>query len=424
MDRLVSPTGRCRVCRADDWYTFLELGRVPLANSFVTDESVPEQIFPLALMSCRNCRLMSLTHVVDASALYDHYFYVSSPSKLIHRHMERIGDRFARTLDLGTKSFVVEIGSNNGDMLRKLTPYGCSVLGIDPATNITEQARRQGVDTRTDFFSAAVAADVRRERGTADLILARHVIAHINDLHDIVTGVKDLLAPEGVFAIEVPYLVELIKRHAFDTVYHEHLSYFLVGTLAKLFEQFGMRIIQVDEYDVHGGSILVSVAHESSSHRPDPAVAEKIRAEQQAGFYTDEAYDGFADIVDRLRATLRSTLLDLRDQGQTLAAYGASAKGVTLLTTSQIPVGSLSFCSDTTPEKQGTMMPGLGIPVISPEQAREQKPDVYVLLAWNYRDEILANETEFLADGGRFLVPIPEPELVGAHSRELAGVVR
>jgi SAM-dependent methyltransferase len=424
MDRtIVSETGPCRACGADDWYTFLDLGRVPLANSFVEDLSVPEQIFPLALMTCRDCRLMSLTHVVDATTMYEHYYYVSSPSQLIHRHMAGIAERFRRDLHLGDDSFVAEIGSNNGDMLAKFGPYGCQVLGIDPAANITDQARAQGIDSRTDFFTADVAREVRRDRGEADLILARHVIAHIDDLHDVVTGVRELLAPEGVFALEVPYLVELIKRRAFDTVYHEHLSYFLVGTLCRLFERFGLRVVDVNEFDVHGGSILVSVAHEGSSHAPGPNVAAKLRAEEEAGLYTDEAYSGFADVVDRLRASLRASLLDLRDLGLTLAGYGASAKGVTLLTTSQIPVGSLAFCSDTTPEKQGTMIPGLGIPVVSPEDARRREPDVYVLLAWNYRDEILAKEKDFLERGGRFFVPIPEPELVGgARSRELVGV--
>ncbi|GAA3027787.1 class I SAM-dependent methyltransferase [Actinokineospora globicatena] len=412
----VTPVRSCRVCGADDWHTFLELGRVPLANSFVTDESVPEEIFPLALMSCRECRLMSLTHVVDEHDLYDHYFYVSSPSRLIHRHMEGLAKHYRGALDLGADSLVVEIGSNNGDQLAKFQPHGCQVLGIDPAQNITAQARDRGVDTRTDFFTEEVAKSVRADRGQADLIMARHVIAHIDDLHDLVAGVRELLAPDGFFALEVPYLVELINRRAFDTVYHEHLSYFLVGTLQRLFQEFGMRVVDVAGFDVHGGSIVVTVAHDDSRHRTNPdTVDARIKAEADAGLYRDDAYDGFADIVDTLRASLRASLLDLRGEGLRLAGYGASAKGVTLLTTSQVPPGSLDFCSDTTPEKQGTLIPGLGIPVVSPEEAAEREPDVYVLLAWNYRDEILAKEADFLERGGRFFVPIPEPRLVGAE---------
>jgi SAM-dependent methyltransferase len=412
----VTPVGSCRVCGAENWHTFLELGRVPLANSFVTDESVPEEIFPLTLMSCRECRLMSLTHVIDAHNLYDHYFYVSSPSRLIHRHMEGLARRFHSALNLGSDSFVVEIGSNNGDQLAKFKRHGCSLLGIDPAQNITAQARARGIDTRTDFFTEDVAWRVRQDRGQADLILARHVIAHVDDLHDVVAGVSELLAPDGLFALEVPYLVELINRRAFDTVYHEHLSYFLVGTLQRLFKKFGMRLVDVAEFDVHGGSILVTVAHERSRHRTNPdTVDAKIRDEEAAGLFRDDAYDGFAEVVDHLRASLRASLVDLRNEGYTLAGYGASAKGVTLLTTSQVPPGSLDFCSDTTPEKQGTRIPGFGIPVISPEDARDREPDVYVLLAWNYRDEILAKESDFLKRGGRFLVPIPEPQLVGAE---------
>ncbi|MCE7000421.1 class I SAM-dependent methyltransferase [Saccharothrix sp. S26] len=421
----VTPVRSCRVCGAEDWHTFLELGRVPLANSFVTDESVPEQIFPLALMSCRSCRLMSLTHVVDEHDLYEHYFYVSSPSRLIHWHMEGLAAHYRSRLDLGPDSLVVEIGSNNGDQLSKFREFGCAVLGIDPARNITAQARARGIDTVTDFFTAEVAKRVRAGHGRADLMMARHVIAHIDDLHDVVAGVRELLAPDGLFVLEVPYLVELINRRAFDTVYHEHLSYFLVSTLQRLFERFGMRVVDVAEFDVHGGSIVVTIAHADSRHRVNPETVDaRVRAEEEAGLFRDEAYDGFADIVDRLRASLRSSLLDLREEGLRLAGYGASAKGVTLLTTSQVPPGSLEFCSDTTPEKQGTLVPGLGIPVISPEEAREREPDVYVLLAWNYRDEILAKEADFLARGGRFFIPIPEPQLVGGERAAISSAAR
>lgn len=412
----VSPVGPCRVCGAENWHTFLDLGYVPLANSFVTDKSAQEETFPLVLMSCRACRLISLTHVVDASDLYDHYFYVSSPSRVIHAHMKDLAKHFQRDLGLGRDSFVVEIGSNNGDQLAKFKRFGCSLLGIDPARNITEQARARGIDTLTDFFTSDVAGGVRAERGQADLILARHVIAHIDDLHDLVSGVRDLLSPDGIFALEVPYLVELISRRAFDTVYHEHLSYFLVGTLRRLFEKLGMRVIDVTEFDVHGGSIVLTAALDGSRHETNSDNVEaKVHAEDVAGLYRDETYDEFAEVVDHLRSCLRTNLRELTDGGYVVAGYGASAKGVTLLTTTQVPPGSLQFCSDTTPEKQGTQIPGLGIPVLSPEEARTRQPDVYVLLAWNYRDEILDNETDFLNEGGRFLIPIPEPQLVGAE---------
>jgi novobiocin biosynthesis protein NovU/D-mycarose 3-C-methyltransferase len=412
----VSPAGPCRVCGADDWHSFLDLGHVPLANSFVTDEAEPQATFPLKLMSCRECRLMSLTHVVDKGDLYEHYFYVSSPSRTIHAHMAGLARRFQRDLGLDSDSLVVEIGSNNGDQLAKFKPLGCSLLGVDPARNITAQARARGIDTWTEFFTSRVAERVRTERGRADLILARHVIAHVDDLHDLVAGVRDLLAPDGLFALEVPYLVELMSRRAFDTVYHEHLSYFLVGTLRRLFEKFGMRVVDVQEFEVHGGSIVLTAALDGSRHQTNTAAVDaKIRAEKSAGLYRDETYDEFAMVVADLRTSLRTSLCDLTDAGYTVSGYGASAKGITLLTTSQVPPGTLEFCSDTTPEKQGTLVPGLGIPVISPEEAGARPPDVYVLLAWNYRDEILAKEADFLNEGGRFLIPIPEPQLVGAE---------
>ena len=411
-----TPVGPCRVCGAENWHTYLDLGHVPLANSFMSDPSGPERAFPLVLMSCRVCRLMSLTHVVDAGDLYDHYFYVSSPSRVIHAHMAGLAWHFERELGLDNESLVVEIGSNNGDQLSKFEPFGCSLLGVDPAQNIAAQARARGIDTLAEFFTADVAGRVRAEGGTADLILARHVIAHVDDLHDLVTGVRDLLSPDGLFALEVPYLVELMARRSFDTMYHEHLSYFLVGTLRRLLEQSGLRVIDVTQFDVHGGSIVLTAALEDSRHETNvDSVDTKIAAEVGLGLYCDDTYDEFATVVDDLRRSLRTSLCELTDAGYSVAGYGASAKGVTLLSTSHIPPATLEFCSDTTPEKQGTWIPRLGIPVVSPQEARARRPDVYVLLAWNYRDEILANETEFLDAGGRFLVPIPEPELVGAE---------
>lgn len=419
-----APVGACRVCGAEDWHAFLDLGHVPLANAFATERSVSEETFPLVLKSCRVCRLMSLAHVVDAGDLYDQYYYVSSPSRMVHEHMEGLARRFQRELALGSGAFVVEIGSNNGDQLAKFSGFGCSLLGIDPAQNITAQARERSVDTRTDFFTSGVAKEVRGQRGPADLILARHVVAHVDDVQDLVRGVRELLTPDGVFAFEVPYLVELMSRRAFDTVYHEHLSYFLVGTLRRLLDQAGMRIVDVEQFDVHGGSILVTaVLADSTRETSTGRIESVIRREEAAGMDRDGTYDEFASAVDGLRASLRTTLRELVDAGYVVAGYGASAKGVTLLTTSGVPSDSLAYCSDTTPAKQGTLIPGLGIPVISPEEASERRPDVYVMLAWNYCKEILLKESGFLKKGGRFLIPVPEPRLVGEEeSVDVIGV--
>ncbi len=407
--------GPCRVCGAENWHTFLDLGQVPLANSFMTDPSVTEECFPLALMSCRVCRLVSLTHVVDAGHLYDHYCYLSPTSRVVHTHMAGLVWHFERELGLDSDSFVVEIGSNNGDQLAKFEPFGCALLGVEPAQNIAEQARDRGIDTLGEFFTADLAARVRAERGPADLVLARHVIEHVDDLHGLIAGVRDLLAPDGLFALEVPYLVELMTSRSFDAMYHEHLSHFLVGTLRRLLETSGLRVIDVAEFDVHGGSIVLTAALESSRHETNvDNVDTKIAAEVAAGMYCDDTYDDFVEVVDDLRSSLRTTLRELTDAGYVVAGYGASAMGVTLLTTSRVPPDTLEFCSDTTPEKQGTWLPELRTPVISPEEARARRPNVYVLLARNYRDEILLKEADFLNAGGRFLIPIPEPELVGA----------
>ncbi|BDM71247.1 methyltransferase [Streptomyces nigrescens] len=397
----------------------VSFGSVPLANAFLDPATSyeDEARFPLGVISCRSCRLMSLTHVVDPEVMYRTYFYVTSDSESITRHMRYVAQTCTSRFALGEDELVVEMGSNTGAQLLAFRPGGQRVLGVDPALNLAATANAHGVLTLPEYFSDRTAARIRNGHGQARLILGRHVFAHVDDLADVAAGVRRLLARDGVFAIEVPYALDLVERVAFDTVYHEHLSYFLVGTLAELFDRHGLRLFDVERLPVHGGSILAFVGLREGPWEQQGSVAELFAAEQAAGLHQDAAYGEFAHKVARVRQELPRLVRGLVAQGARVAGYGASAKGTTLLNICGIGADELQFCSDTTVLKQGKVLPGTHVPVCSPQSAAAEPPDYYLLLAWNYADEILEKERRFLDNGGRFILPVPEPVVLSAGAR-------
>jgi hypothetical protein len=311
-------------------------------------------------------------------------------------------------------SFVLEIGSNTGSQLKAFQDAGMRTLGIDPARNIAVVANERGIQTLPEFFSVGTAASVKETHGTPELILGRHVFAHIDDVASVAEGARQLLGSDSLFAIEVPYLVDMLERNEFDTIYHEHLSYFGVGTLVTLFQQHGLRVVDVDRLAVHGGSILVFVGLDDGSHATSPAVDELIALEKKKGLHEDDTYRRFADDVGQIKDELITLVRSLRAEGRRIAGYGAPAKGNTLLNVCDLTVDDLEFCCDTTEFKQGLVLPGTHIPVRSPEYAKTQAIDYYLLLAWNYGEEIIAKEAAFLEGGGRFIMPNPRPSIVPA----------
>ncbi|SEF65614.1 Methyltransferase domain-containing protein [Thermomonospora echinospora] len=408
----------CRVCGGTDWQEVVSFGPVPLANGFLdpTDSYDGEPYYPLGVISCRSCRLLSVTHIVDPEILYRDYPYVTSDSDTITRHMRYVADTCRERFGLSPGSFVVEVGSNTGSQLMPFQDAGMRVLGVDPARNLARVAAERGVETLPDFFSAETASAIARGHGRARLILARHVFAHIDHVAGVVQGVRGLLSEEGVFAVEVPYLLDLFGQNAFDTIYHEHLSYFSVGTLVSLFERHGMRLFDVERLAVHGGSILVFVQRDDGPWPVRPAVGELLELERRAELDGDAVYRDFALNVDRVRDELPALVRRLAAEGKRIAGYGASAKGNTILNVCGFRPGELEFCSDTTSLKQGKVLPGTHVPVCSPEYAKAHAPDYYLLLAWNYSDEILRKEAGFLSGGGRFIRPIPKPVVVSADA--------
>lgn len=415
---IVRVSEKCRVCGLDDRLDVISFGSVPLANGFLDPSARHrgEQTYPVDVVVCRECRLMSLRHVVDPEVLFRDYVYVSSSSETMARHMRRIVELCVRRAALTPDALVVELGSNIGSQLSLFRAAGMRVLGVDPARNLAEIAAGRRIETIPAFFGPAVAGPIARERGPAKLVLGRQCLAHIDDVHNVLDGVDAVLAPDGVLVIEVPYLVDLLEGNQFDTIYHEHLSYFSVGTLSRLFADHDMRLVDVERVAVHGGSIVVSAVRAASATAPRPSVAESLALEDRLALATERPYLEFAERTRRVTAAIGDLVRELAADGKRVAGYGAPSKGAALLQYCGLGAGEVEFCSDTTDLKHGKMLPGSRIPVWSPERARAFPPDYYLLLAWNYAEEITRNERRFLERGGRFIVPIPEPRVVSAES--------
>jgi C-methyltransferase C-terminal domain/Putative zinc binding domain/Methyltransferase domain len=410
----------CRVCGNRDWQDIIRFGEVPLANGFLEAEVAKseEPRYPLGVLSCRTCRLMSLTHIVSPVAMYRSYLYVTSRSDTMIQHMRYVAQGCLDRFHLKSGELVVEMGSNTGAQLMFFRDLGLRVLGVDPARNLALLANRDGIDTLPEFFSESTAKSIAQKYGPARLILGRHVFAHIDDLAGVLAGVRGLLDPAGVFAIEVPYALDLLDRTAFDTIYHEHLSYFTIQSLIILLGRHGLRLFDVERLAIHGGSILAFVALEEAAAEVKPSVDELLLAEHHSGLGGDLAYQQFADRVQQVTFDLTSLVRGLRSADYRIAGYGASAKGNTILNVCGLGREDIEFCIDNTPFKQGRLLPGTHIPVKPPNYAARCAPDYYLLLAWNYAEEILRKEQEFLESGGKFIIPIPSPSIVSSEPRQ------
>ncbi|OZM71887.1 SAM-dependent methyltransferase [Amycolatopsis antarctica] len=417
MNDIVRRVDHCRVCDADDWIEVISFGSHPLANGFQPPaDSYEETAYPLDVIVCRRCRLMSIRHVIDPEVLFGHYVYLTSDSAQITGHMRHVAEVAAERSGMAPGDLVVELGSNIGTQLGIFQEAGMRAVGVDPARNLAEVANRNGVPTFATFFGAEVALRIEEEHGRAKFVLGRQCFAHIDDVQGVLDGVNAVIAPDGVLAIEVPYLLDLLDDNQFDTIFHEHLSYYSLSTLTTLFARKGLRVIDVERAPVHGGSIIVFATPESSPHGVRPSVAELRALETTRGIGTDAPYLAFAERTERAIGRIRSTVRELVGEGKRVAGYGAPSKGCALLQFCGLTAADIDFCTDTTVRKQGTVTPGTHIPVLSPADARRDPPDYYLLLAWNYAEEILAKESEFLRAGGGFIVPIPLPAVVTAET--------
>jgi SAM-dependent methyltransferase len=403
----------CRSCGASHLPVFLSLGETPLANSLLNAHQLSEQetTYPLELAVCPACTLVQITETVPPEKLFREYVYFSSYSDTMLRHAREIAERLIRVKNLNPASRVVEIASNDGYLLQYFAGQGVPVLGIEPARNIARVANDRGIPTVAEFFDRTLAEKLAAEGGKADLILANNVMAHIPDINGVVAGVKALLKPDGVFVMETPYVKDFIDRVEFDTIYHEHLFYYSATALDQLFQRHGLAIADVERIPIHGGSLRVTVA-QAGREGDCAAVRAMLAAELAWGVNHLDFYSGYAERVARVRRNLRALLGRLKAEKKRIAAYGAAAKGSTLLNAFQIGPEFLDFVVDRSPHKQGKFMPGVHLPILPVEALLERTPDYVLLLAWNLAEEIMEQQSEYRGRGGRFIIPVPEPHVV------------
>jgi SAM-dependent methyltransferase len=403
----------CRGCDAAGLEVILSLVEMPLANALPTLEQLndPEARYPLDVAFCAGCGLVQLTASVPPEALFSDYPYYSSYSDAVVDNARRLVGRNIEERDLGPTSLAVEIASNDGYLLQHYVRAGVRVLGIDPAANIAPAAEARGVPTLCAFFGEELADDLRAAGYRADVLHAHNVLAHVPRLDDVLRGIARILADDGVALIETPYVGDLVEALEFDTIYHEHLFYYSLTSLDAALRRNGLHAVDVERIPLHGGSLRVLAARgDAGAH--SPAVAGLLASEAHAGMTTAAYYRGFAGRVATLCDELRDLLGGLKSRGSSIAAYGAAAKGATLLNAAELPAGTLDFVADRSPHKQGRYLPGVHLPIVAPDRLLEAMPEYLLLLAWNHAEEIVLQQAEYERRGGRFIVPVPVPRVL------------
>lgn len=393
----------------------LDLGMMPAPNKFLESEKdfQAEELFPLRFCRCEGCGLALIDEIVPPEKLFGTYHYLTSASVPLVIHFRKLAAESKKRFGLNKKTRVLDIGANDGTLLLEFAALGAETLGIDPAKNVVLIAKMKGIIVLPEFFSESLAQTLRRKHTAFDIITATNVFAHTHDIHDFVSGVKQLLSPEGIFIIEFAHLLEMFDKKFFDVIYHEHLSFFALEPLVKFFADHGLKIFDVKKVLTQGGSLRVYVSHANSKrHEVLPAVAKVIRQEHRAGLHTPEAFEKFAQHVQKYRASLRTLLQKLKRQKKTIVGVGAPAKGVILLNYCRIDNQLVDYLVDSTPLKQHRFMPGVHIPVYPEEKLAEERVDYFLLLAHNFRDSLLQKLSPYLEQGAKVIVPFPKIEIL------------
>ncbi|MBG87617.1 MAG: methyltransferase [Verrucomicrobiales bacterium] len=403
---------KCRSCGEGTLSEVLDLGIQPLANNLLTEADLEkEPKFPLRLMVCEHCWLMQISEIVPPVDLFSDYLYFSSFSDTMLEHSRRAAHQHTEDFSLGSENLVVEIASNDGYLLKNFKELNIPSLGIEPAANIAEVAEKEGIETIVEFFGTPLAQKLAAEGRGADLILGNNVFAHAPETNDFVGGLKALLNPNGVIALEFPYGVHFVERLEFDTVYHEHVYYFTLTALNPLFARHGLVIFRTEQLSIHGGSLRLYACHAGTRGIEDSA-ADLLNDESSRRVNKRSYYDRFATSVDSIRNDLLAKVTQLKAAGKSIAAYGASAKGSTLLNYYGLGADSLDFVADRSTHKQGKLTPGTHLPIQPPEALLQEQPDYALLLTWNFADEILAQQQAYRDKGGQFIIPLPEVKVV------------
>ena len=409
MSEQCSKRKNCRLCNSEKLCQCFKLEPTPPANAFVKKEHLdePQTTFPLDVYFCENCYHVQLLDIVDPKELFENYVYVSGTSSTFVNHFEEYSKFIIKNYLSGDSSFVVDIGSNDGTLLQFFKKNGCHILGVDPAKKIANNATKNGIETLPLFFDDKVSKMIQDKYGSADVITANNVFAHIDNLTDFITNVRNLLTHNGIFSFEVSYLADVIQKTLFDMTYHEHLSYHSVLSLVPFFESNGMELIEAIRVDIHGGSLRGIVQLKNGPYKIGESVKNAIKIEK--GLHLDKAdtFQKFAIGINEIKSKFQSLIIKLKQDGNTIAAYGAPAKATTLLYHFGIDSSTIDFIVDDSALKQGLYSPGKHIPILSPEAIYQKKPNYLIILAWNFTEEILKKHAKYKNEIGHFIVPLP-----------------
>ena len=401
----------CRHCGTPLKQSFCDLGMSPMANSYLAPEQLDrrESFYPLHAFVCTNCLLVQLAEFESAAEIFSDYLYFSSYSQSWLDHARRYVTEMIERFAIDSSNQVIEIASNDGYLLQYFVEAGVPVLGVEPAANVAEVAVEKGIKTRVGFFGTELASTLVSEGTRADLLIGNNVLAHVPDLNDFVAGMAIALSPTGRITMEFPHLLQLMQHNQFDTIYHEHFSYFSLLTVSRVFEHHGLRIFDVDQVPTHGGSLRIFACHKDfDGYELSGRVADLAAAEHAAGLDSLDGYLAYPEQVQRTKRELLKFLIDARERGLRTAAYGAPAKGNTLLNYCGVRDDLVDYTVDASPHKQGHFLPGVHLPIYAPDHIRETKPDFVLILPWNLKDEIMKDMAYIREWGGKFVVPIPE----------------
>ncbi len=405
---------KCRFCETPLTYLFLDLGVSPLANSYLKPEQLQrmEPFYPLQVYVCESCYLVQLPVFEPPEKIFTDYAYFSSYSESWLEHVKRYVDLMIQRFDLRSDHQVVELASNDGYLLQYFKKRGIPVLGIEPAKNVAKAAQEGGIPTVVKFFSVQTAEELAAEGKYADLLIGNNVLAHVPDINDFVRGMKIILKPHGIITLEFPHLMRLMDENQFDTIYHEHFSYFSFISVEKIFSRHGLTIFDVEELSTHGGSLRIYVRHAEDLSKPVGQRVTDLRGREEAvGFTSLEYYLSFSEKVRKIKREILTFLVEAKRNKSSIVGYGAPAKGNTLLNYCAIRLDFIDYTVDRSPHKQGLYLPGTHIPIDHPDKVKETKPDYIVILPWNLKEEIMGQMSYIKEWGGKFVVFIPEVKI-------------
>ena len=406
-------TVNCRICGGETWKTFVDLGYTPLSNSYLKKNMIKnEKKFPLHALICTKCMLVQLEEFETPKKIFTEYAYFSSYSKTWLKHAEEYVNKMTKKFNLNSNHLVIEIASNDGYLLQYFKKYKIPVLGIEPAKNVAKIAQKKKIPTITKFFGTKLAKEIVKSGKQPDLLLGNNVLAHVPNLNDFVEGLKILLKHEGIITLEFPHILQLIDKNQFDTIYHEHFSYFSLITLKRLFEMHKLKIFDVEELNTHGGSLRIFVKHEDNNFQKEKKSVKKILEKEKIfGLKKVSTYTNFSREVNLIRKELLNFLDKAKKDKKTVVGYGAPAKGNTLLNFCEINFELIDYTVDISPHKQKMYLPGSHILIKNPNEIFKTKPDYVLILPWNLKKEIMDQMKDIRKWGGKFVIPIPEVKI-------------